>query len=876
MREDTAVHPDLFQLTGFGQGRLSVADSTKIEIHLTSCETCRQTLEAIPPDPFIKLLRAAADPTERPSLSLHFGYEIVGELGRGGMGIVYRARQIGLNRIVALKMIRYGPDASPAAVARFRREAEAVARLQHPNVVQVYEVGEQHGQPFLALELVEGPSLSEKLGGGPLSPRPAARLVAILARAVDHAHARGIIHRDLKPANVLLEIVHGEWGPGDETPESEAAASFPTVKVTDFGLAKHLYAGGPGPTETGAVLGSPCYMAPEQAAGLPEHVGPATDIYALGAILYECLTGRPPFHGATAMETLRQVADDEPVAVRQLQPRVAVELETICHKCLRKEPAGRYASAAALADDLERFLRGEPVMARPAGRAERFRKWARRKPAVAALLTLLAVIPPAAGLAVAVHVARLRAEVQRAESAAAEATRQQLRADRNYRMARDALGQMLDQLQGGEYEALPRLTELQAKQAESALVFFEAAARDADGTDPATRMDTARACERAGELAIMLNRVAAARDHLLRAVELLDGLVVSGDGIDCRELQANCLGQLGYSYSVSGDTRTAEGYQKQALALYEALAREQGGGPTAGLAWINHALGVDSLTANRLAEAEKYFRRSADLRRERVRQAAGPVSFNRLGGGESLVNLIFVYSQMGRHDQARAAFQTAEELLRPLLDEPVMKTKAALALAAAGENLADLSCREGKVAEAIDRCTQALALAEPVLRREPELEAARSYVLNLHGTRGQANRSLDRYHAAVEDYDRVVDLADAASRDHFRVTRVALLTYGGENHRARTEADDLVDKAKLSDADVLILALAYGLLAQAEKNPAAAQEAGDRAIELLRRLLKAGFFKDKSGQQLLRNASELDSLRSRKEFQQLLQPLPIN
>ena len=320
--------------------------------------------------PHAQATLAAPDAAVLPPGEQLGGFELLEELGRGGMGVVYKARQVGLNRVVALKMILSGSHASPGELARFRREAEAVARLNHPNVVQVHEVGEADGRPFFALEFVEGGSLDRKLAGTPLPPREAAALVEKLAGAMAAAHAAGLIHRDLKPANVLLET--------DGTP-----------KVTDFGLARRIEAG-PGLTTTGAVVGTASYMAPEQAQGGKE-VEPLADVYALGAILYECLTGRPPFRAASAFDTLLQVVNQEPVPPRQLNARVPHDLETIALKCLRKEPGKRYASASALADDLGRFLRGQPIRGRPVGRLERTGKWVRRNPLVAALTAAVAV-----------------------------------------------------------------------------------------------------------------------------------------------------------------------------------------------------------------------------------------------------------------------------------------------------------------------------------------------------------------------------------------------------------------------------------------------------------------------------------------------------
>ncbi len=308
------------------------------------------------------------------------GYEILGELGRGGMGVVYQARQTKLNRVVGLKMILAGGHAGAADLARFRAEAKAIARLQHPNIVQVHEIGEHEGKPFFSLEFCAGGALDKKLAGTPLPPREAARLVQTLARAMHAAHQASVIHRDLKPANVLLTA--------DGTP-----------KITDFGLAKKV--GEAGRTSTGDVMGTPSYMAPEQALGKSQEIAATTDVYALGAILYECLSGRPPFKAATSLDTIMQVVSDEPVPPSRFQPKTPRDVQTICLKCLQKEPARRYSSAAALAEDLERFLRDEPIQARPAGRVERVVKWARRRPAAAGLLAVsgLAVLVILAGLA---------------------------------------------------------------------------------------------------------------------------------------------------------------------------------------------------------------------------------------------------------------------------------------------------------------------------------------------------------------------------------------------------------------------------------------------------------------------------------------------
>ena len=321
-----------------------------------------------PGDTMGSSLPSAVPPPTPPVLPVVPGYEVLEELGRGGMGVVYKARHLKLGRVVALKMILAGDFAGPEEVARLRKEAEALGRLQHPNIVQIFEVGEAAGRPFCALEYVEGGALDRKLAGAPQPPREAAALVETLARAVHAAHQRRVVHRDIKPANILLTA--------DGTP-----------KITDFGLAKRLDE--EGRTATGAVMGTPSYMAPEQARGRAGEVGPAADIYALGAVLYQLLTGRPPFRAETPLDTMLQVLTHDPPPPRQLRPDVPRDLETVCLTCLHKDPRRRYATAGALADDLRRFLERRPVLVRRVGAVERLALWAQRRPAAAAAAGLL-------------------------------------------------------------------------------------------------------------------------------------------------------------------------------------------------------------------------------------------------------------------------------------------------------------------------------------------------------------------------------------------------------------------------------------------------------------------------------------------------------
>jgi tetratricopeptide (TPR) repeat protein len=548
-------------------------------------------------------------------------------------------------------MILSGPRASEAEFARFAAEAQAVAKLRHPNIVQIYDVGGHEGRPYLALEYVEGGNLETHLAHTPQPPRPAAQLVETLARAVHYAHTQGVVHRDLKPANVLLspafagsDLLAEDRG---RACSSEAVALGLLVpKITDFGLAKRLEDDS-GLTRSGEIVGTPAYMAPEQTERGPNQVGPAVDIHALGAILYEVLTGRTAYHAPSLIETLEQVRGQEPVSPRRLQPRVPRDLETICLKCLEKDPRKRYATAEALADDLRRFLRGEPILARPVTAGERTLKWVRRRPATAALVGALAAVV-VLFIASALSLWRLAAgrldlaEVRRGEAEAhlAEARHQQARAEANAQLAADRLEEVRRQHARAEANALraqatvdeylsrvsdqlddaPGTHALRRSLLESALKYYRTFLRER-ADDPTLRLEVAKAHTRVA--------------HITREM---------------------------------GDPASALPWYQKALTLYQELLRDQ---PTTPLLLDNligcwHGLARVQTDMGQFPDAIVSYEKGLAVCERLPRGTPAQANEYASTSGNLRLSLGEVYYKMGKNTEAEAAYQAAHAELTKL------------------------------------------------------------------------------------------------------------------------------------------------------------------------------------------------------------------
>jgi tetratricopeptide (TPR) repeat protein len=724
-------------------GTLPLADATQprpeATYHVAAADSAEQAATLAPDiaanlnSASFALTTATAGPTERPVIP---DFEIVDILGRGAMGVVYKARQVSLNRLVALKMILSGGHASEAEVERFRVEAEAAARLQHPHIVQVYGFGVHEGRPYLWLEFVNGDSLQKTAAGVPQPVVAAARLVQQLAQAMECAHQQGIVHRDLKPANVLLAAKPpaAEYIPSAKPP---AAEYIP--KITDFGLAKRLEDES-SQTRTGSILGTPSYMAPEQAEGRSREVSPLADVYALGAILYELITGRPPFRGPSVLETLEQVRTQEPVPPSRLLPRVPHDLETICLKCLQKEPHKRYASAATLAEDLRRFVAGEPIRARPVSTAERLWRWSRRNPRVALLTAAVFTML----LTVAVGATWFALMLSREKAATLQAQRE---AEENAARERDARN----------------LADQKAREAQEAQAIA--------GKQRALALGTLRTLITKVQQHLSENGQARAlRQELLQAA--LDGLKqvsaasAADTGLRDRGL-ASVHNQMAQIFEQLG--RTEEAYQqyRQMHTILKALAEAD---PQSDLARGNLAVAealLGDLSLRRRGEpteARAHYLEALRLRKDVVDHP----HTGEIKPADARRYLAASYDSLGVvtrdlhevHDYYRKALELREALAAA---EPnKIETQQALArsyllLAESSHRLQDDTSAQSYYAKALES-REALVRAQPQSRNlQQERTIAREMLAGFRLMIGETARARDEYMQSVQEYQKLLE-----------------------------------------------------------------------------------------------------------------------
>ncbi|AGA29367.1 protein kinase domain-containing protein [Singulisphaera acidiphila] len=801
--------------------------------------------EALRPSPFLKdgdgispmLSSPVSAPRGRQAVAVA-DYEILGILGRGGMGIVYKARQTRLNRIVALKMILAGDHASPEASARFLAEAEAVARLQHPNIVRVFACGDHDGLPYFAMEYVAGGSLADQLDGTPRPARASAELVATLAQAMGEAHSLGIVHRDLKPANILMTE--------DGIP-----------KIADFGLAKTLQVLS-SLTGTHAIIGSPSYMAPEQAGGPPGAIGPTTDVYALGAILYELLTGRPPFTAESPLETLDQIREREPVPPSRLVKKIPRDLETICLTCLRKERSRRYADTDALVDDLGRFLSDKPILARRVKWVEHAWRWCRREPVLAGLGGGLL-------LALVLGIGGIMTQWQRAERHLKEARLQRQRAEMNF------------QRQWEANKALRVANEREGAARHRAQDRFDAAMKVLHVFD------------------LAMNNAAVLRDPLMEGTR---GQLLQASLALCRELQ----GTLEENASGSSRTRLSDAYtrvgylssslglfnealtaRKRSQALVEQIVAETPSdvASRSTLAIIYVDIGILLNVCYRPAEALGSFEQARRVQEALIRERPNDLR-ERERLSWTLGNIGASHLSLGRPAEAARMHEKVLEIREALLAKNLGSLRYQSNLAWCLLDLGLAREASGEISESLRLLQRATAIQAEVQRRDPALVEYRKRLAKCLDAVGRLLLRLGRAGDAAGPLERSASLIESLVQDHPALYRDDLVRsyikiamqrasvdQPGEMRASFQRAEAILGRLPLARPGTLYdLACGYSYCANFAPNSERSARA-ELALEKLRQAVAAGY----RDVETMRRDPDLDPIRSYAGFHLLLMDL---
>jgi len=776
------------------------------------------------------------------------GYTILGELGRGGMGVVYHAEQESLGREVALKIVLAGAHAGWSERSRFRVEAETAARLKHPNIVSIYEVGEQDDVPYLALEFVEGGSLAQALSRSPLAPSEAAVLAETLARAMEYVHQHGIVHRDLKPANVLL-----------------TAEGVP--KIADFGLAKWLDVPS-GHSQSGTILGTPNYMAPEQARGEAKLAGPAIDVYALGAILYEMVAGRPPFRAATPQETVQQLLTEDPLPPSRLQPQLSRDLETICLRCLQKEPSRRYASAGALADDLRRFLDGKPIEARPTPSWERVLKWTRRRPGAAAVLAVSAVATVALVASTLAYNARLLRERANADAQRDAARTAQRQAEADFRLALDAVKRFYTEVSENKLLNVPTLDPLRIELLERARDFYQRIAQERPD-DPDVQAEWARAGWRLAVMVSDARSVPEGISLMVGPMTIQERLAYRyPDRPEYRSDLARSDNNLGIMHRRNNQDDLAGKDWERALALRDQLVREH---PDdflyrRDLAQTRLNLGNWYGSEGQPERAEESYRRALAILESLVREAPDAArprsdllvthfaldpSRIRYDLASTYFNLAVLLRDLARSARAAEAFQQALDHLGRLVREQPGGNKPRHLLAKTHYELGLLHQADGQIARAAASWLRSREMLATLAREHPEIWVYRyNLALNLRSlslvadATGRPAEADETRRSAREIEERLVREHPEA-RSCYYDAAVVYLSFS---------ASPIPDGAGMGPVD----------------RKTFAEACAAHALSFLDAAEKAGYFRSPEGLKLLKADGHLDRLRSRDGFRQLL------
>jgi serine/threonine-protein kinase len=781
-------------------------------------------------------------PSANPRFPTVAGFELLDELGRGTTGVVYKARQKALNRLVALKMILAGGHASAEQLTRFETEARAVASLKHPNIVQIYDLGESDGLPFLSLEFVDGSPLDVEINGIPQPPRDAVGLIERLARGVEAAHSKGIVHRDLKPANVLLS--------GDGTP-----------KITDFGLAKELESKS-SQTRSGSQIGTPSYMAPEQA--LCETYGPSVDIYALGAILYEMLVGRPPFLGASPYETTLLVVNEEPVRPSLLVSRVPADVETICLKCLQKAPERRYESAAALADDCRRYLAGEPIVARPISPVERLWRWCRRNPrtaglaaAVVGLLAVVAVGSTAAAVVIEKSRKAAVAATKAADDAKIEAEANELLAAQRASDGLSLIQTVVDDIQI-KLQGAPGTENLKKSLLEIGLEALRKLSSTLNGsratetTELIARMRLGDSFRRLGSTKEAMAEYL--KSHTIawrRANDFPDNDKAQGNLASV----LNILGQM--RHEIEHDMAASLDCHRQSVAIWRKLRTHPPGGKdsvepltlTRNLAESMTQLAVGFLREGKPTEAAPLFEETIDLRRKVLEAVPDDLSLRQdlARSYQALGETAFLLGNITQsRDYYARCLATNEEILASNRED----LGAQVELASALGNHGDIGLRTGDLDAARRDFERSLAINRSVLSQdEDNVDQIRNVAMECHrlgvveAMSGDAEKAASWFEKSLQMRERIAVL-DAGNVER-QIELMLTLARCGQWERADSIAESI--RSSQSDPELLIcLARCFTQCSTVirDADPAAADAFVGKAIEAIRTAAGAGY-KDK-------------------------------
>jgi serine/threonine protein kinase/tetratricopeptide (TPR) repeat protein len=806
------------------------------------------------------------------------GYDVLGILGEGGMGIVYKAHQVRLDRFVALKMIRAGTGARHQDLARFEAEARAVAAIEHANIVRIFEIGEHEGMPFCSLEYLPGGSLARKIDGKPRPVDEAASIVATLASAMEVAHKRGIVHRDLKPANVLI-------------------AADGTLKVSDFGLVKLLEEDS-SQTRTGTILGTPSYMSPEQANGEIHKVGPAADQYALGAILYELLTGRPPFHGRSAFDTLDQVRNKGPVAPSQLQTKIPRDIETICLKCLEKDPGRRYADVTALVEDLRRFQAGEPFVARPISTPERVWRWCLRNRAVASLIATAAsflLLALAVSAIAAVTIYRKNRTLRDTNVALAKekslAETRQIIAEDAAQAAnaqnRNAVETETEWINVMEHRLryVPEVQEVREKMLSDATKNLDESIRAMTslraiiGWAPKDEENNwrtlARARHRLGEFHLSRNRFTEALEQFRLMDEIVESLAKASPDDPMAQMRlARSRRQIGFvTAQMLGDSPTGEKYLREALEINRACLAKKPGEDTFQRELANSLgqLASAELVLGHLESARELYREELQARTKFSAALARDESSRRELAGlyEKLGELSF---RMKQPEEGRRNYGLAAEKRREFLAEHPDDWPAVHDLAQTYNNAGFVHYPQGREpAMAREYHRKALELIEKRVKVDPtNLETKTVLATTLYYDATCALESGDLAGAAA-GYRRCLEIRkQLATEPKAKMSQIDLmvaLARCGEHAEAARIAESLVATPPKDEYLYFQAACGYALSAEAAaRDEALVRRYRSAALECLRQGKQRGW----NDLETVESDPDLEPIRETPEFQALL------